>query len=319
MAQLGTSPARHVRGLGEARGPRRVYPETVNLPLSRWPIVVSLVVAAAAGACGGGSSEESADGGAGTGSDASTSSDGATSAVDASPGSDASAFDAGLRDGSAVDASADDASANDASADDASPGDGGVADANVVDAAPPVITDPFDPRSCDGPAIDAAMALAKLGGAPRLKLADATLMRRDRTCTGADPATCGPWGAPVPHTQALLTYSGGVVTDYKTFAFSTHLVLYTQSGQPRFSVRHTSDYQHDANASARGVVFSFGATPMVNTYPIIYVWDFAPAPNRYDDLQGLLGQRAELHAAATCARLHVTSGVSREIVALYRY
>jgi hypothetical protein len=287
----------------------------VNLPLSRWPIVVSLVVAAAAGACGGGSSEESADGGAGTGSDASPSSDGATSAVDASPGSDASAVDASLRDGSAVDASPED----DASAVDASPGDGGVVDATVVDAAPPVITDPFDPRSCDGPAIDAAMALAKLGGAPRLKLADATLMRRDRTCTGADPATCGPWGAPVPHTQALLTYSGGVVTDYKTFAFPTHLVLYTQSGQPRFSVRHTSDYQHDANASARGVVFSFGATPMVNTYPIIYVWDFAPAPNRYDDLQGLLGQRAELHAAATCARLHVTSGVSREIVALYRF
>jgi hypothetical protein len=287
----------------------------VNLPLSRWPIVVSLVVAAAAGACGGGSSEESADGGAGTGSDASPSSDGATSAIDASPGSDASAVDASLRDGSAVDASPED----DASAVDASPGDGGAVDATVVDAAPPVITDPFDPRSCDGPAIDAAMALAKLGGAPRLKLADATLMRRDRTCTGADPATCGPWGAPVPHTQALLTYSGGVVTDYKTFAFPTHLVLYTQSGQPRFSVRHTSDYQHDANASARGVVFSFGATPMVNTYPIIYVWDFAPAPNRYDDLQGLLGQRAELHAASTCARFVATSGVSREIVALYRF
>jgi len=179
--------------------------------------------------------------------------------------------------------------------------------------------DPFDPRSCDGPALDAAAALTKLGGAARMKLADATLYRRERVCTGADASTCGPWLAPVVHTQALLTYSGGVVTDYKTFAFPTHLVLFTQAGQPRFSVRHTSDYQHDAAASTRGVGFAFGASPLVNTYPIIYVWDFAPAPNRYQDLQGLLGSRAELHAASTCARLHIVSGIAREIVALYRY
>lgn len=321
MAQLGTAPACRVRPPREARGPRRVYPETVRTPrrassLPRWPLVLSLVVAGAAGACGGGSSGGDVDAGPGDGADASVSND-AAPREDASPapldgGADANRIDASLSDGGEVDASSGDGGPSDGSA-----GDGSVADAS--DAAPPVITDPFDPRSCDGPAIDAAMALAKLGGAPRQKLADATLMRRDRACTGADPATCGPWGAPVPHTQALLTYSGGVVTDYKTFAFPTHLVLYTQSGQPRFSVRHTSDYQHDANASARGVVFAFGATPMVNTYPIIYVWDFAPAPNRYDDLQGLLGQRAELHAASTCARFVATSGVSREIAAVYRY
>ncbi|MFO0640745.1 MAG: hypothetical protein U0183_16110 [Polyangiaceae bacterium] len=284
--------------------------------LSPWSIVLSLVVAGAAGACSGGSSGGDVDGGA-EGPDASATTDGAPR-EDASP----NPIDASTADTSPVDASSTDGGEVDASAGDGGPSDASVADgsmADASDAAPPVITDPFDPRSCDGPAIDAAMALAKLGGAPRSKLADATLMRRDRTCTGADPATCGPWGAPVPHTQALLTYSGGVVTDYKTFAFPTHLVLYTQNGQPRFSVRHTSDYQHDANASARGVVFSFGATPMVNTYPIIYVWDFAPAPNRYDDLQGLLGQRAELHAAATCARFVATSGVSREIAAVYRY
>ena len=192
------------------------------------------------------------------------------------------------------------------------------ATADAADAAI-VIDDPFDARSCDGAAMTTAEALVKLGAATRTKLADATLYRRERVCTGADVGTCGPWGAPVPHTQPLLTYSGGVVTDYKTFAFPTHLVLFLQAGQPRFSVRHTSDYRHDAAASTRGVLFSFGATPMVNTYPIIYVWDFAPAPNRYDDLQGLLGSRGELHAAGTCARLVVTSGLSREIVALYRY
>jgi len=164
-----------------------------------------------------------------------------------------------------------------------------------------------------------AAALAKLGGAPRLKLADATLLRRTRACSGATPATCGPWGAPVVHTQALLTYSGGVVTDYKTFSFPTHLILYTQAGAPRFSVRHESDYRHTATTDARGVVFPSGASPIVNTYPIIYVWDFAPAPNRYDDLQGLLGTRAELTVAERCARLAIANGVSTEIAALYKY
>lgn len=274
------------------------------------------MVAGAAGACGGGSSGGDVDAGPGDGADASVSND-AAPREDASPapldgGADANRIDASLSDGGEVDASSGDGGPSDGSA-----GDGSVADAS--DAAPPVITDPFDPRSCDGPAIDAAMALAKLGGAPRLKLADATLMRRDRTCTGADPATCGPWGAPVPHTQALLTYSGGVVTDYKTFSFPTHLILYTQAGSPRFSVRHESDYRHTATTDARGVVFAFGAAPMVNTYPIIYVWDFAPAPNRYDDLQGLLGTRAELTVAERCARLAIANGVSTEIAALYKY
>jgi hypothetical protein len=182
-----------------------------------------------------------------------------------------------------------------------------------------VAADPFDPGSCDGLPITAAEALVKLGAAPRIKLADATLYRRERSCTGADVTTCGAWGAPVPHTQSLLTYSGGVTTDYKTFAFPTHLVLFKEAGQPKFSVRHTSDYQHDATASTRGVVFAMGATPMVNPYPDIYVWDFAPAPNRYDDLQGRLGTRGELYAAGSCARFVVKSGNNREIVGLYRY
>lgn len=58
---------------------------------------------------------------------------------------------------------------------------------------------------------------------------------------------------------------------------------------------------------------------MVNTYPIIYVWDFAPKPNRYEDLQGLLGSRGELHATESCARVAFTSGVTTEIAGLYRY
>lgn len=211
-----------------------------------------------------------------------------------------------------------DAGSEDAAGADLSPGDA----APVVDLAfdaRPVNDDPFDPASCDGPALPAAQALMRLGAAPRLKLADATLYRRTRSCTGMTPDTCGAWGAPVMHQQALLTYSGGVVTDYKTFSFPTHLILYAQAGQPRFSIRHESDYRHDATANARGVVFSFGADPMENTYPVIYVWDFAPAPNRYDDLQGLLGKSGQLHATASCARVVFYNGPGTEIAAVYRY
>lgn len=276
-------------------------------------------------------------GGSGTTPDAGTEDDASWPHEDAAwPHEDASATDAttgdASRDATEGDTSDDGATADGAASDggsdatsDAATGDassdGSTSDGSTSDASDAAIRidDPFDPRSCDGPAIDAATALAKLGALPRTKLADTILYRRDRTCTGSDPATCGAWGAPVSHSQPFLTYSGGVVTDYKTFSFPTHLVLYVQAGQPRFSVRHASDYQHDANASARGVSFAFGATPMVNTYPIIYVWDFAPAPNRYEDLQGLLGSRAELHATATCARLYATSGITREIVGLYRY
>lgn len=176
--------------------------------------------------------------------------------------------------------------------------------------------DPFDPASCADPALTTAQALAKLGAGSRLKLADATLYRRSRTCTGM---TCGPWGTPVVHQQALLTYSGGAVTDYKTFSFPTHLILFLSSGQPKLSVRHESDYRHDATADKRGVVFSFGMDPMENTYPVIYVWDFAPKPNRYDDLQGLLGSKGQLRAAERCARVVFTEGLTTEIAAVYRY
>ena len=287
----------------------------------RFALSALLLLAAGCGSSGGGGGHDASvsvdaavgdDAGAGddaASGDASTSSDGAT-------GDDAASADAGAT-GDAG-ASADAGATGDAGASaDAAPADAML----MADAAPDatVSTDPFDPGSCAAPALTSSEALTLLGAAPRSKLADATLMRRTRSCTGATPDTCGAWGTPVPHTQALLTYSGGVVTDYKTFSFPTHLILYAQTGQPRLSVRHTSDYQHDATASSRGVAFSFGADPMENTYPIIYVWDFNPAPNRYQDLQGLLGSRGYLHAAQHCARVVFTSGVTTEIAGLYSY
>lgn len=211
---------------------------------------------------------------------------------------------------------------------------GGSADlAGTRDAAGPVIdatsgpppdlstisTDPFDPASCLGPAMTPTEALARIAMAPRLKLGDATLMRRTRTCSGSTPDTCGAWSAPVIHEQLLLTYSGGVTTDYKKFSFPTHIILFVQSGQPKVSIRHESDYRHDVMANTRGVLFPFGSDPAENTYPVIYVWDFAPAPSRYDDLSGLLGKKAQLHIGGTCARLRIEDGIGVEIAALYRY
>lgn len=209
------------------------------------------------------------------------------------------------------------------SADLAKPVDAAGPAADLSSGAPPDLSpannDPFDPASCLGPAMTATEALARIAMAPRLKLADATLMRRTRRCTGSTPDTCGAWGAPVIHEQLLLTYSGGVTTDYKKFSFPTHILLFVQSGQPKVSIRHESDYRHDATANTRGVQFSFASAPAENTYPIIYVWDFAPAPYRYDDLQGLLGSKAQLHIGGSCARLRVEDGISTEIAALYRY
>lgn len=210
-----------------------------------------------------------------------------------------------------------------ATADAATGADAAVSDGAVLadlrsDAAS-VSNDPFDPASCGGPAITSAQATALLGMAPRLKLADATLYRRTRTCTGQTVDTCGPFGAPVPHTQALLTYSGGVTTDYKTFSFPTHLILFPQGGQPRFSVRHESDYRHSATSDTRGVVFAFGKDPLENTYPVINVWDFAPAPNRYEDLAGRLGDKGLLSVAERCARVVFPTGLATEVAGLYRF
>lgn len=278
--------------------------------------LASLLAAGGVAACG-----SSGDGGASGGSPAgpsgsdgsATSEGGASTEPDGASGSDGGGADAAT--------AADGASTSDGGSSDGSSGDGASDGGPVVDAGADaaVNDDPFDPASCGGNVLTSGDALAALGASPRVKLADATLMRRTRVCAGPTADTCGPWGAPTPHTQPLLTYSGGVVTDYKTFSFPTHLVLFSAAGQPKLSIRHTSDYLHDATASTRGVVFAFGADPMVNTYPIIYVWDFAPAPNRYDDLQGLLGDDGFLHAREHCARVVFPKGVTTEIAALYRY
>jgi len=182
-----------------------------------------------------------------------------------------------------------------------------------------VSNDPFDPGSCTGPALSATDAITVLASATRMKLADASLYERTRACTGATASTCGPWGTPTVMMRSLLTYSGGVVTDYKNFNMTTHLILFQASGTPKLVIRHTTDYTHSATTDTRGIVFPFGADPMVNTYPIIYVWDYAPKPNRYDDLQGLLGTKGSLHATANCARVTFDNGVSSEVVGLYRY
>jgi hypothetical protein len=198
-------------------------------------------------------------------------------------------------------------------------GDGGASPRDLATDASPPGSDPFDPKSCAGAPLSSAQALTLLGGASRNKLADATLYRRSRTCTGMTEATCGPFSTPVLHQQDLLTYSGGVTTTYKTFSFPTHLILFAAAGQPKFVIRHESDYRHDASADSRGVGFAVGADPMENSYPVIYVWDFAPAPNRYDDLQGLLGQKGQLHTASHCARIVFTRDLTVEIAALYKY
>jgi hypothetical protein len=170
-----------------------------------------------------------------------------------------------------------------------------------------------------GVPMTAVEAQARIGAMPRIKLADATLMRRVRSCSGTTPSTCGAWGTPVVHTQSLLTYSGGVTTDYKTFSFPTHLILFLQSGTAKVVIRHESDYRHDAGANTRGVVFSFGMTPMETPYPKINVWDFAPAPYRYEDLLAQLGTQSRLVVTGTCARVVVENGLTTEIAGLYRF
>lgn len=203
--------------------------------------------------------------------------------------------------------------------DQAGPSDGSSPPADMEIDASVTNNDPFDITSCMGFPMTTSEALARIGTMPRIKLADATLMRRSRTCTGATKDTCGPWGTPVAHTQRLLTYSGGVTTDYKTFSFPTHLILFVQSGQPKAVIRHESDYRHDVMANTRGVVFSFGVTPMEKPYPQINVWDFAPAPYRYDDLLAQLGSIARMFLTPDCARIVVEDGIATEIAALYRF
>jgi hypothetical protein len=182
-----------------------------------------------------------------------------------------------------------------------------------------VSTDPFDPASCTAPAMASSDALTLLGSATRINISSATLMTHTRTCTGMTADTCGAWLPAVVYTRNLLTYSGGSSTEYKNFSYPTYLTLFKQSGVPKFSVRHQTDYDHDATLDANGIVFPFGSDPMVVGYPDMHVWDSAPKMYHYQDLYGQIGLQAELHAAAHCARLVVTNGITTEIAALYQY
>ncbi len=238
-----------------------------------------------------------------------------TSPDDALPpttiGPDASRIDGTTPDGGARDAAATDAAT-------AEPGRDAAASDAASDAAPSS-DDPFDPGSCSGALLTPAGVLARLAGAPRASVSGATLLRRSRTCAGATAATCGPWGAPVPHEQALLTYSGGAVTDTKVFGFPSTLVFFVDGAVAKVSLRHDTDVLHAPDSSKRGIVFEGFADPMARAYPILNVWDVAPKPNRYEDLQALLGDRAELHARERCARFVAFAGVTTEIAAVLRY
>jgi hypothetical protein len=194
-----------------------------------------------------------------------------------------------------------------------------LADAGSSTDAGSVSNDPFDPSSCTGTPITQTDALARLGGAARMVLGSATLMGRYRTCPTGKAASCGPWGAPVVHKQSFLTYSGGAVTDYKVFTLPTKLILFAAGGIAKHVVRHDDDVLHAAAADTRGLVFPIGADPSTIANPVLYVWDFAPAPNRYEDLQGLLGSEAALTTRASCARLAVSYSLTYEIAALYRF
>lgn len=145
------------------------------------------------------------------------------------------------------------------------------------------------------------------------------MMHRSRTCPGGNVNECGPWGAPEILVKSLLTYSGGVVTDYKQFTFPTLLFLYAEQGIAKYSIRHELDHAHEPNDVDHGILFSSGDSPMTNPFPRIYVWDPNPAPNRYQDLEGRLGDTATLFVGPHCARYVAPWSYSGEIAALYRY
>ena len=126
--------------------------------------------------------------------------------------------------------------------------------------------------------------------------------------------------------MTLLTYSGGVTTHYKNFAFPLTFVLWNHasSGSPSygFSVRHSSDYAHDATDDTHGVVFPFGTTSVM--YPELYVWDDHPDhPYDYPDPEWQWYRPATLTATDTCARFFIddtyTPGYERQVAAVFHY
>lgn len=251
----------------------------------------------------GGSSDGGVSDDAGVSEDGSASNDGGP-ASDASASTDAASVgDAATDSGAAIDAG----SGVDAGSDGGS-----------------TTSDPFDPDVCPGPTMSATRAAMLLGGNVRSALASADLVYRDRTCP-EDGGACSAWTATAPLVMTLLTYSGGVTTHYKSFAFPLTFVLWNHGSSSGasygFSVRHSSDYAHDATDDLHGVAFPFGTTSVM--YPKLYVWDDHPDhPSDYPDPEWQWYHPATLTATDSCARFYiddVQAGSERQLVAVFHY
>lgn len=185
---------------------------------------------------------------------------------------------------------------------------------------PPPPDDPFDPASCSGTPWDGVDALARLGVNEAEILDAATVMTRSRTC---DAGGCGAWGSASPTVVSFLTWSGGVTTRYTDLQIDTKLVLWSDAGVPKLSVRHDTHLAQYPDDHGQGIVFGFPAE--VVPYPYIRAWNVVPE-NMYDyrDLENYLGRDAQLFASPSCALfLSVLPGggadETTQYAALYRF
>jgi hypothetical protein len=232
---------------------------------------------------------------------------GEAGAVNEAPGADANAPDGAIvhpSDGGASDGSSGDASS-----------DGGLLDA--ASDAGPISNDPFDPSSCTGTAMTALTATTLLGGALRVHLASSQWLQRTRTCD-VNHLNCTPWGASSAYVISLVTYSGGVTTHSKNFAFPTDLLL-ANPGALTFVLRESNDYAHCATCDTRGIRPPFGASPETIADPLIRLWD--PAPSHPEDYQDEYAYWPDATFVATdhCAIFSMSPYHEIQVAALYRY
>lgn len=193
-------------------------------------------------------------------------------------------------------------------------------DGAEADSGGPMITDPFNPKSCSGTAWTSSAALNRLGSKSSEKLDSKAVMERSRTCTSSG---CGPWSTPKKSDIRYLTWSGGVRTHYKTLQTDTTLVLYKDAGKPKLSVRHDTHLRKYPSDHDKGIVFGF--PPKEESYPRMRAYNFNPqGMYRYRDLENYIGRDARLYASPNCARFEsVEPGrgkqVTKEYVAVYRF
>ena len=180
-------------------------------------------------------------------------------------------------------------------------------------------SDPFDPASCMGPAMSPTEALARIGTAPHIKLADATLMRAPVA------ALARPRIPAVRMARRWFTSN----SSSPTRAASPPT---TRSSRSR---RISSCFRSPGSPRCRSVTSRTIATtplaiPAVCCSPSAVIPPRTPIPSSTsgtsrrpriagDDLQGLLGTKAQLHIGGSCARLRVEDGPGTEIAALYRF